>query len=183
MKEMIEKASEILRAVNYPLPKYIKVLCVDDDDGDSVLLRLLLNTPGIVNYEVESCLNFETAITKVAEKKHDVYFIDYLLGLRTGIDFVKECTKLGLNGPFVIWSGYNDEKFYSEALENNIVGFIPKKLLSFDSLSNDSSNERYLYSYTIVDNLIRYAIKNYRITQSAREFLDMIERKRKDYNF
>jgi YesN/AraC family two-component response regulator len=166
LDELIEKANEIVRATHYQLPHYIKILCIDDSVNDCLLLRGLLSTPGQAVYEVDCVDNADDGIAKIYENKHDIYLIDFKMAPMNGIDLVKRVSKDGKKGPFVIFSGYHNEEFYETALKENIVGFIPKDILTLFSVKTSIN-----HVYTIIDSLIRLSIKNYRIGRAAEEFV------------
>jgi len=173
LNDMMELANELIRSMNFPLPHYIKILVVDDNSTDVDLLKKVLSIDGLVNYSIDWESNCEVAIKKVLENKYDVYFIDFKLGPMTATEFIQECMKRGAHGPFMVWSGYSTEKELEEALNSNIIGFFPKNIL----VNFPSTKQTYL----IIDSLIRYAIKNYRLINSSLEFKKSLDKKTKEY--
>lgn len=161
LDDLINKANEIVRSIYYQLPHFIKILCIDDSHHDCELLKNILSLQGKVIYEVECVDNSNDGLEKILEKKHDIYLVDFKITPFDGISLIKKANEMGVYGPFVIFSGYNNHEFYEEALKEEIVGFIPKEMI-VASASN---------AYVVIDNLIRLSLKNYRIGRSSVDFI------------
>lgn len=161
MDNLILKANEIVKAIGFELPRFIRLLCIDDSAEDFALLKRILEYPSAVIFEIEHVNDYDTAMQAIQKNTHDVYLVDFLLGNKNGLALINECAKNGHFGPFVVWSGYHDEAFYEQALRQNISGFIPKNCLLFGSHAN-----------LVISNLIRYSIKNHRIGRSSMDFIE-----------
>lgn len=175
MKELLNMANELVRELNHPLPTYIKVLVCDDDPNEIELLEAILKLPGVVSYQVERVNTYDEALALMPKNQHDVYIIDYKLDQKNGIELIHEATDLGAVGPFVIWSGFVEEKELEKALTHlHVTGFMPKVMLT---LGGDAA-----YTYLIVDNILRYAVKNYRMNKSVAQFAEALQKKRIEFD-
>lgn len=150
-----ETKHEIIKlAENHIVPEYIKILCIDDNPNDPELLLAVLSKSKKVHYKTETASTYNDGLTLITQQKHDIYLIDIKLdGANDGLDLIEECIKKGIDGPFVIWSGYIDERVYQRNLTANL-NFLSK-------------NEQNIY---ILDNLIRYTIKNWKLSSKVREY-------------
>ncbi|MEJ7872994.1 MAG: hypothetical protein WKF67_12115, partial [Rubrobacteraceae bacterium] len=59
----------------------LKVLLVEDDEDDYVIIRDLLSEMG--RFELEWVTDYDHALEAIEREEHDVYLLDYLLGERS----------------------------------------------------------------------------------------------------
>lgn len=169
INELIDKAHLIVKSLNFSLPTFIKILYIDDNFEDYQLIKRILNFPGKVTYEVSHAPNSLIGLQKIIERTADLYIIDFKLdGPQTGVEIVKRASSLGITGPFLICSAYQSEEFFSNALIENFIGYIPKSIL----LTSDGIEQ----AYRVVDMLLRFSLKTHRIHESSREFIKVYNR-------
>ena len=73
-----------------PDTRVITVLLVEDDEDDYLITRDILTQQDRARFALDWCQDFATAVSMIAEQRHDVYLIDYRLGERTGLDLVRD---------------------------------------------------------------------------------------------
>ena len=72
-----------------------RVLLIEDDEDDYVLVRKLLSQIGSARYEIDWVQTYADAIEATAGGKHDVYLVDYRLGEQNGIEILEAIRKRG----------------------------------------------------------------------------------------
>ena len=67
----------------------IRVLLVEDDEDDAVLVRDLLAGVPSATYEVDWVSGFEQALPAIERPAHDACLLDYRLGGRDGLELLR----------------------------------------------------------------------------------------------
>ncbi|MBE9562308.1 MAG: response regulator, partial [Proteobacteria bacterium] len=111
------------------LPEVIssKVLVVDDDEINRLLIRETLRKSGLLVEEVESG---EEAIEHFQQNPSDIILLDVIM---EGMDGFATCTLLrklpaGLHVPIVMMTGLNDIESINHAYESGATDFITKPI-------------------------------------------------------
>lgn len=107
-----------------------RVLLVDDSEQDAkIFLRHCRQIVGY-DWEIEHCDSFGDACAAIAAGPHDLYFLDYKLGPRNGIELIHELQKLGYGAPVILITGMDDDRIGEAALMAGATDFLPKDKLS-----------------------------------------------------
>ena len=104
----------------------IRVLIVDDDQGDSFITRRLLLRAGAGQYEVEMVATFSGGLDRLVDGGFDVAFIDFRLGNKSGVVFVQEARAAGVQSAMIIVTGQVDPRYAQQALEAGAVAYLDK---------------------------------------------------------
>lgn len=104
----------------------IKVLLVEDDADDHVLFQYSLNDIKVNKYDLTWANNFDAALELIKKKEHDIYFFDYLLGARTGLDLIQETVALGITTPIIILTGLGNQQTDLKAMELGASDYLIK---------------------------------------------------------
>ena len=111
--------------------KNIKVLLVDDDQDDYLIIQRIFAQIPDTPFEVEWVDNFEAGKTIIEQSRHDVYLIDYLLGARTGLDLLGEIEPEKRSQPFIILTGAGNEDIEWRSIQLAAADYLVKG--SFDA--------------------------------------------------
>lgn len=112
----------------------INVLIIDDDEDDYFITSdYLKNIPG-KNFVIDWCYNYKHAVDEIKREKHDVYLVDYRLGIKTGIDLIKEAIQLESESPFILLTGKGDINIDEEAMKLGAFDYLIKGELSSEKL-------------------------------------------------
>ena len=76
---------------NFP----IKVLLIDDDEDDYILTKYIFDEFKSALYELEWVNNYENALSLMCENSHDIYLVDYRLGVENGLSLMREAKANG----------------------------------------------------------------------------------------
>jgi PAS domain S-box-containing protein len=144
----------------------IKVLLVDDDEDDYVLISDYLKEISHQEFSIEWTASYNDALEKINTKHYDVYIVDYLLGGYTGMELLKKVA--GDNGaaPFIMLTGMGDYSTDLRAMEYGAADYLVKGEL-------DSTN---------LERSIRHAIERSKafkiIRESEQKYRNVFERSR-----
>jgi len=102
----------------------ITVLFVDDEPALLDVSRLYLEKTGEI--KVDTCYSAEQALEILRERTYDVIVSDYEMPGMDGISFLKTVRKLGIETPFIIFTGRGREHVVMEALNSGADFYIQK---------------------------------------------------------
>jgi PAS domain S-box-containing protein len=136
----------------------LSVLVVDDDEDDLFLTCDYLSRVDTFTLEIDKEINYKKALTKILENNHDIYFVDYLLGPRTGIELIKEAKKAGIKKPFILLTGRGDKRIDMEATDIGAYDYLTKTDLNTELIERSLrySIQRYLSFTAIAESENRY---------------------------
>ena len=83
----------------------IKVLLVDDDHDDYVIMRELFLEIEVGKFRLDWVETYEAALEKMERNEYDACLVDYLLGERNGLELVKEAIQNGCKAPMIMLTG------------------------------------------------------------------------------
>ncbi len=113
---------------------HIKILIVDDDEDDFFIIsEYIRNIPGH-NIITEWSFHYKHALDHMCEGRYDLYFVDYRLGERTGLDLLKEAIENNCKEPVVLLTGRGNQKIDMQAMEIGAVDYLIKSELSVEKL-------------------------------------------------
>jgi CheY-like chemotaxis protein len=117
------------------LPKIVRVLLVDDDEEDYLIISRLFSSMKSIESELEWVSSSDEAIEAINEGRHDAYLIDYRLDARTGLDILQEVNALERSEPFILLTGVGDQGIERQSLALAASDYLVKKGLTSDSLA------------------------------------------------
>ena len=137
----------------------MRVLLVDDDEDDYLITRDLLAEVEGQEYELEWVSSYEVALKSIACNKHDVYFLDYRLGGRNGLELLKEAAIVGCKGPMILLTGQGDRDVDVEATRAGALDYLVKGRIDAD----------------VLERSIRYAIERNRVERRLENIVIELE--------
>lgn len=106
--------------------KTLRVLLVEDDEDDYVLTRDLLRQVKSRIYEVDWAPNWDAGFDKLKRNQYDVVLVDYHLGARNGLDFVREAAGTGITAPIILLTGARETEVDRIALQAGAADYLAK---------------------------------------------------------
>ena len=131
----------------------IKVLLIEDDEDDVLLIREYLAEVKNFDFEVSWEPDSLLARKRMLEGGHDIFLIDYRLGSENGLDLIKFIQDKGVLTPAIILTGQGDLKVDIDASSYGASDYLVKTEL------NPSMLER----------SIRYALSQFKIVRELDE--------------
>jgi PAS domain S-box-containing protein len=142
----------------------IRVLLVEDDEDDYVLVRDALRELGPEPVELDWRDKPEEALEALCEERHDVCLLDYSLGALTGLELLTQARERGCHVPVILLTGMSGVEMDRKALEAGAADFLVKAQLSPG----------------VLERAIRYTLQQARLEEALRSsqssFRKFIER-------
>ena len=143
--------------------RLIKVLLVEDDEDDYVLIRDLLDEVREQHFQLDWVATFEEALQTIQHQQHDVYLVDYRLGERNGLELLNTIESQ-YSVPVIILSGQGDRELDIAALRSGAADYLDKT---------------YLHS-SLLEHFIRASIERNRalneLQKSEQKYRELFER-------
>ena len=114
--------------------KEIKILIVDDDEDDFFLTKGYIRKIDGTDFNVDWCFRFDEALEKIRLGQYDIYFIDYRLGAKTGLDLLQEAMKLNCEKPLILLTGKGNQKIDLEAMQAGATDYLIKSDLNSEKI-------------------------------------------------
>ncbi|MEN6483325.1 MAG: GAF domain-containing protein [Syntrophobacteraceae bacterium] len=140
-------------------PPALKVLLVEDDEDDFILIRELLSEANHWAIELDWTSTYSEALRKMNDGGYDACLLDYRLGARDGLDLLREAT--ALDAPVIFLTGQGDYRVDMEAMKAGAADYLVK-----DQASGP-----------LLERSIRYAIERKRSRDALRRAHDALEAK------
>src|SRR5436190_4677359 len=111
----------------------IKVLIIDDEEDDFILTSELIRDIPNRKFKIEWCSKYKDAVEEITNCRHDIYFIDYRLGGKTGLDLLRE-TSGHCEEPIILLTGQGNQAIDLEAMRLGAVDYLVKADLNPEKL-------------------------------------------------
>jgi len=96
------------QAVSSPLP--VRILIIDDDEGDFLIISDFIQDIPQQKFQIDWCSDYKKGSTALRKATHDIYFVDYYLGAKTGIDLLKEAMEHECKEPIILLTGQGTKR-------------------------------------------------------------------------
>lgn len=113
----------------------LRVLLVDDDEDDFLIINNLLAKIPQSPFKVEWVSSSEAAKQAISEHRHEIYLIDYRLGADNGLELLSGFDLLQRPEPFILLTGVGDEKIEREAMRMGVADYLVKGPLDSELLA------------------------------------------------
>ncbi len=139
--------------INDKIQETTKILIVDDNEGDKLLIESLLCQQSEQNFDVTWCRSISEAHDFLKDEDINAALVDYELGDGFGTELLTKHDSSSNTLPFIMMTGYNSVDVDKEALEAGAADFISK-----DEMTS-----------VLLERTIRYAIEQANILKSLKE--------------
>jgi DNA-binding NtrC family response regulator len=131
----------------------IRVLIVDDDEDDFVIIRDFLSAIRDDTFHTHWVSTYADGMVALHTGDYDVCLLDYRLGEKTGLDFLKELTGFGLKTPVIVLTGYGEHEVDLEAMKHGAADYLVKSEVGIQ----------------LIERTIRYALHRARTQEALRD--------------
>src|SRR5918998_6251556 len=104
----------------------IKILLVEDNPGDALLVRVLLEEGGTDKFDVKDVGRLGEAIERLVEEDFSVVLLDLSLPDSQGLDTVEQVRTAAPRALIVVLSGLDDEETALQALQSGAQDYLVK---------------------------------------------------------
>ncbi len=143
--------------------KVIRILIVDDDEDDYFLTSDYLKSIPDSQFEIEWTSQYAAAVEIMQQHRFDLYFVDYRLGAKTGVDLLKQAIENKCQEPIILLTGKGNREIDRMAMKIGAYDYLVKSELNSEKL----------------ERTIRYALERYsylqEIQRNERKFRNIFE--------
>jgi PAS domain S-box-containing protein len=112
----------------------IRVLIVDDDEDDFFITSEYIREITTRSFQIDWCSTYGDALKNILNASYDIYFIDYRLNIKTGIDLLQEAMQHQCEEPIILLTGKGNQKIDMEAMRLGAVDYLIKSDLNSEKL-------------------------------------------------
>lgn len=93
----------------------IKIVIIDDDPDDVLLIRDYLGDIQTISMEITVCDTYQKGWVEIAAGRGDVYLVDQNLGAEKGVSLIARARDRGVQKPMILLTGNSSEEVDYEA--------------------------------------------------------------------
>jgi signal transduction histidine kinase len=108
----------------------VKVLLVEDDEDDYILVKNLLEEVNSPRFELKWIASDEGALQDMCSGQYDICLVDYRLGNRSGLDLMADAKAKGMRCPAILLTGYGDHDVDLQAMKSGAADYLEKSLIT-----------------------------------------------------
>jgi signal transduction histidine kinase len=138
----------------------IRVLLIEDDEDDYILLSDLLAAVPAVHYQVTWLQTYEEGLRELTSGGYDVCLLDYLLGVRNGLELLSTLEDSSKRPPIIMLTGQGDYLVDLEAMRYGAADYLLKDEMTGHALERS----------------IRYAMERKKSEDALRESEKQLKR-------
>jgi len=116
------------------MPSTVRLLIVDDDKDDCLLVRDLLSEAKRTSFVVDEVYSAEDALVALRKVSYDVALIDYRLPTTNGLELVDKIRSSQVRTPIILMTSHGDRRIQTEALSKGVAEYLEKGVFSIDLL-------------------------------------------------
>src|SRR6201985_1486369 len=87
-----------------------RILIVEDDQDDFLIIEACIRDIPDKEFRIDWCYDYYQALERIRQSKYDIYFVDYLLGEKTGLELLREAIAMGCEEPLVLLTGIGNRQ-------------------------------------------------------------------------
>src|ERR1700723_1834119 len=103
-----------------------RILIVEDDEDDFLIIEACIKDIPEKAFRIDWCYDYNEALQRIRQSRYDIYFVDYLLGEKTGLELIQEAISIGCEEPLVLLTGIGNRQIDVQAMTIGAVDFLVK---------------------------------------------------------
>ncbi len=113
----------------------INILIIDDDEEDFLIIRQYISKiQGNNLFLVEWCGSYQEGINAVLAGAYEIYFVDFRLGPKTGLDLIREAISEHCEQPIILLTGAGNKDIDLQAMQAGAADYLVKSELNTEKL-------------------------------------------------
>jgi signal transduction histidine kinase len=121
--------------LNTSINKAIKVLLVDDDEDDYLIIGRVFSQIPDSPFTLEWCASFDQAKELISKKVHDIYLVDYRLSGQTGLELLEYAQPYKRSEPFILLTGVGDREIEKKSMKLAAADYLVKGTFNAELLA------------------------------------------------
>ncbi len=112
----------------------INILIIDDDHDDFLIISDYLSAIDRDRFKIAWCPQYQEALQQIERRAHDIYFVDYRLGAKTGLDLLRDAGAMKIEEPIILLTGFGNPEVDKEAMRIGAMDYLIKAELTTEKL-------------------------------------------------
>jgi PAS domain S-box-containing protein len=111
-----------------------RILIIDDDEDDFFITSEYIKKINDRNFQIDWCFKYNDAAKHIRNKDYNLYFIDYYLGAKTGLDLIKDAVAMQCEEPLILLTGKGNQMIDTEAMQAGAMDYLVKSELNVEKV-------------------------------------------------
>ena len=111
-----------------------RILIIDDDEDDFLLTSDYIRRINDKKFHIDWCYKYQEALETLDQHLYDLYFVDYYLGAKTGLDLIKQAVSHQCEEPIVLLTGKGTQAIDREAMQAGATDYLVKSELTVEKV-------------------------------------------------
>src|SRR5579872_4107574 len=111
-----------------------RILIVEDDEDDFLIMEACIKDIPDKEFRIDWCYDYNEALRRIRECAYDIYFVDYLLGEKTGLELLQEAIGVGCEEPLVLLTGIGNRDLDIRAMTIGAADYLIKSEINTEKL-------------------------------------------------
>jgi PAS domain S-box-containing protein len=112
----------------------VKILIVDDDEDDFIITSEYIKHIPATEYVTDWCPRYADALQHMINRDYDLYFVDYRLGAKSGVELLQEALENNCEEPIILLTGKGNYEVDIKAMQLGAVDYLIKTELSIEKM-------------------------------------------------
>jgi len=138
---------------------HVRVLLIDDDQEDFLLVSDMLAEAENTRFELAWVQTYEAGLEAICREEHDVYLLDYSMGSHNGLDLLRTAVEGGCTAPIIFLTAHGNYAVDLQAMEAGASDYLAKGE----------------FTVPILERSIRYSIMSKRIEEELKRHKSSLE--------
>lgn len=139
----------------------VKILMVDDDEDDYIIIRDLLASLPFYRFDISWTSTCSEGMEILVRQEHDICLLDYRLGTHDGFEILKEASQRGVDTPIIFLTGQGEYEVDVRAMKAGAADYLVKDTLTA----------------SLLERSIRYTLDRVSAARALREAQEQLEEK------
>ncbi len=105
----------------------LKVLMVEDNPTDALVVKKRLQKDSAFDYEVTHVVSGEDALLSLDKNVYDIVLLDYNLPKKGGLEVLEDMKRKKIEVPVVMVTGQGDEIVAAQLIKEGALDYLPKR--------------------------------------------------------
>ena len=111
-----------------------RIAIIEDDEDDYIIIKDYISEIEGKSFIVDWFQEYNTAIEAIKNKEYNLYFVDYFIGHKTGLDLLDDAAQLNCDEPIILLTGLGNKAIDIKAMERGATDYLVKNDLSTEKL-------------------------------------------------
>ena len=117
-----------------PNQSKIRIAVIEDDEDDFLIIKDYISEIEGRSFVVDWFQDYNQAIDAIQNKEYHLYFVDYFLGHKTGLDLLDTANELNCDAPIILLTGLGNKAIDVKAMEKGATDYLVKNDLNTEKL-------------------------------------------------